>query len=277
MSADVRHPWVGLQPDGMSRKAEALPTRGVSRKRGGPFTMNAPLERGLELESIAFRLNGAEVSAFPGETLIQVADRLGVAIPRLCYKPGMRADGNCRSCMVEIKGERVLAPSCCRSPVAGMEVQSDSARAVHAQKMIVELLVSDMPDKVYKTDSELEYWRQALGVGKPRFTRREQPAADISHPAMAVNLDACIQCTRCVRACREEQVNDVIGYAYRGGHSSIVFDLHDPDGRFDVRRLRRMRAGLSHRCAGAGERRVSRAGRQDGRRRYARTAAWAAN
>ena len=47
---------------------------------------------------------------------------------------------------------------------------------------------------------------------------------------MAVNLDACIQCTRCVRACREEQVNDVIGYAYRGGHSSIVFDLHDPMG-----------------------------------------------
>ncbi|MEO8752511.1 MAG: formate dehydrogenase subunit alpha [Casimicrobiaceae bacterium] len=192
--------------------------------------MNAPRERGLEQESITFRLNGAEVTALPGETLIQVADRLGVPIPRLCYKPGMRADGNCRSCMVEIKGERVLAPSCCRSPAAGMDVQSDSARALHAQKMIVELLVSDMPDKVYKLDSELEFWRQALGVGKPRFARRVQPASDISHPAMAVNLDACIQCTRCVRACREEQVNDVIGYAYRGGQSSIVFDLHDPMG-----------------------------------------------
>jgi len=124
----------------------------------------------------------------------------------------------------------VLAPSCCRQPTAGMEVTSDSARALHAQKMIVELLLSDMPEKVYKPDSELEQWRQALGVGKPRFAPREQPPADVSHPAMAVNLDACIQCTRCVRACREEQVNDVIGYAYRGGHSSIVFDLHDPMG-----------------------------------------------
>ena len=60
--------------------------------------------------------------------------------------------------------------------------------------------------------------------------RREQPAPDLSHPAMAVNLDACIQCTRCVRACREEQVNDVIGYAMRGSHSEIVFDLDDPMG-----------------------------------------------
>ena len=87
-----------------------------------------------------FKLNGDDVAALPGETIIEVADRLGVEIPRLCYKPGMRPDGNCRACMVEIKGERVLAPSCCRTPAPGMEVTSDSARAVHSQKMIVELL-----------------------------------------------------------------------------------------------------------------------------------------
>jgi formate dehydrogenase major subunit len=63
-----------------------------------------------------------------------------------------------------------------------------------------------------------------------RTLRREQPRADVSHPAMAVNLDACIQCKRCVRACREEQVNDVIGYALRGARSEIVFDLNDPMG-----------------------------------------------
>ena len=96
--------------------------------------------------------------------------------------------------------------------------------------MIVELLASDMPAKVYEPDSELAHWQRALGVGKPRFDARAQPAADLSHPAMAVNLDACIQCTRCVRACREEQVNDVIGYAFRGAHSQIVFDLDDPMG-----------------------------------------------
>ena len=191
--------------------------------------MNAPSP--IEVEQVVeFKLNGADVAAHPGETLIEVADRLGVAIPRLCYKPGMRADGNCRSCMVEIKGERVLAPSCCRHPSKGMEVTSDSPRAVHAQKTIVELLAADVSDKVYKLDSELTYWKDQLGIGKPRFTRRAQPAPDLSHPAMAVNLDACIQCTRCVRACREVQVNDVIGYAFRGSHSAIVFDEGDPMG-----------------------------------------------
>ncbi|MFO1304243.1 MAG: formate dehydrogenase subunit alpha [Burkholderiales bacterium] len=184
----------------------------------------------LARELVSFKLNGADVQALPGETLIEVADRLGVEIPRLCYKPGMRPDGNCRSCVVEIKGERVLAPSCCRNPAPGMEVSTDSPRALHSQKMVVELLASDMPERVYKPDDELALWKQKLGVGTPRFPRREQPAQDLSHPAMAVNLDACIQCTRCVRACREEQVNDVIGYAYRSAHSSIVFDLHDPMG-----------------------------------------------
>ena len=192
--------------------------------------MNAPLTHALEQERIVFRLNGTEVDASAEETIIEAADRLGVAIPRLCYKPGMRPDGNCRACMVEIKGERVLAPSCCRRPGAGMEVASDSARALHAQKMIIEMLAGDMPAKAYRTDSELAYWQRALGVDKPRFAARAQPAADLSHPAMAVNLDACIQCTRCVRACREEQVNDVIGYAFRGAHSEIVFDLGDPMG-----------------------------------------------
>src|SRR5258706_7048979 len=132
--------------------------------------------------------------------------------------------------MVEIKGERVLAPSCCRRPTAGMEVSSASARALHAQKMIVELLASDVPAKAYRNDSELAFWQQKLGIAKPRFASRSQPAGDLSHPAMAVNLDACIQCTRCVRACREEQVNAVIGYAFRGSHSKIVFDLDDPMG-----------------------------------------------
>ena len=183
------------------------------------------------IPTVSFKLNGKAVDALPGETIIEAALRGGVDIPHLCHKPGMRPDGNCRACMVEIKGERVLAPSCCRVPTAGMEVASDSARAVHAQKTIVELLAADVPEHLYRPDSELEHWKQVLGVGRPRFEARQQPAPDVSHPAMAVNLDACIQCTRCVRACREVQVNDVIGFALRGAHSKIVFDLDDPMGQ----------------------------------------------
>jgi formate dehydrogenase major subunit len=184
----------------------------------------------LAMMPIEFKLNGMTVIGRPDETIIETAARHGVEIPRLCYKPGLRPDGNCRACMVEIKGERVLAPSCCRFPTAGMEVSSESSRARLSQKMVLELLMADMPEKRYRRDSELDEWAAKLGVGAPRFAPRAQPAADLSHPAITVNLDGCIQCTRCLRACREEQVNDVIGYAWRGEHSKIVFDFDDPMG-----------------------------------------------
>src|SRR5438477_9100063 len=153
--------------------------------------------------SVAFTLNGASVEGRSDETILQSARRHGIEVPHLCYKDGMRADGNCRACMVEIKGERVLAPSCCRYPKDGMEVTTNSARAVTSQKMVLELLLSDIPEKAYTLNSELDQWAKALKIGKPRFHARHQPAADLSHAAIAVNLDACIQCTRCVRACRE--------------------------------------------------------------------------
>ncbi len=185
------------------------------------------------VDTIRFTLNGRQVEALPGETILQTARRIGVDIPHLCYKEGYRADGNCRACMVEIEGERVLAPSCCRTPGDGMEVTTDNERALASQRMIVELLLSDMPDQgrsPYTPRSELDEWAEKLGVSQPRFRQRRQPAPDVTHPAFSVNLDACIQCTRCVRACREEQVNDVIGYAFRGSESKIVFDMDDPMG-----------------------------------------------
>jgi formate dehydrogenase major subunit len=192
--------------------------------------MNAPIEQGLEPEVIEFVLNGKPVMGRSDEPIIETAKKNGVAIPYLCYREDLRPDGNCRACVVEIKGERVLAPSCCRYPKAGMEVSSDSGRALGSQKMVLELLLSDMGEQRYTPDNQVDQWARRLGVGLPRFTARSQPKADFSHPAMTVNLDACIQCTRCVRACREEQVNDVIGYAYRNHHSAIVFDLDDPMG-----------------------------------------------
>src|SRR6266508_1833023 len=179
---------------------------------------------------VEFKLNGKTVVGRSDETLIETAKHYGIEIPHLCYKEGMRPDGNCRACMVEIKGERVLAPSCCRYPKDGMEVTTDNPRSVASQKMVLELLLSDIPEKSYTLDSELDHWANELKVGKPRFQSRHQPKSDLSHAAIAVNLDACIQCTRCLRACREEQVNDVIGYAFRGEHSKIVFDFDDPMG-----------------------------------------------
>ena len=186
-------------------------------------------------EPVTFTLDGRQVQARPGETIWQVAERHGIAIPHLCWlpEPGYRADGNCRACMVEIEGERTLTASCIRRPAPGMVVRTASDRAARARRMVMELLLADQPPRVDAHDrtSRLWSWAERIGMSESRFpARQEKPAADRSHPAMAVQLDACIQCNLCVRACREVQVNDVIGMAYRGAHSKIVFDQDDPMG-----------------------------------------------
>jgi formate dehydrogenase major subunit len=186
------------------------------------------------MTTIQFELDGQAVDAAPGETIWQVAKRLGTEIPHLCYspEPDYRADGNCRACMVEIEGERVLAASCKRTPAVGMKVKSASARASAAQKMVMELLVADQPARATSHDPESKfwYWAEKSGVTQSRFPTAERWDGDASHAAMRVNLDACIQCSLCVRASREVQVNDVIGMAYRGHKAKVVFDFDDPMG-----------------------------------------------
>ena len=185
-------------------------------------------------KTVKFLLDGREVVAHNGETIWQVAMREGIEIPHLCYspEPGYRADGNCRACMVDIAGERVLAASCIREPTEGMKVKANSDRARTARRMVFELLISDQPERKTSHDPQSKFWAWAdrMGVATSRFGKRHVPSSDRSHPAMAVNLDACIQCNLCVRACREVQVNDVIGMAGRGHGERIVFDFDDPMG-----------------------------------------------
>src|SRR6267143_3548807 len=186
------------------------------------------------MTKIQFELDGRQVEAIDGETIWQVAKRQGREIPHLCYspEPDYRPDGNCRACMVEVEGERVLAASCKRTPSVGMKVKSASPRAIAAQKMVMELLVADQPARAtsHDPDSKFWHWAEKVEVTESRFPAAERWRADASHPAMRVNLDACIQCGLCVRVCREVQVNDVIGMAYRSHGSKIVFDFDDPMG-----------------------------------------------
>ncbi|WP_163557056.1 formate dehydrogenase subunit alpha [Halomonas sp. NO4] len=208
--------------------------------------------------SFTLTLDGSAVRAYPGETLWQVAKRAGETIPHLCFldAPGYRADGNCRACMVEIEGERVLAASCIREARPDMVVKSvSSERARVAREGVLELLAVDQPQREASPDRSSHFWAMAdqLAVDAtavrewlPRQDERTAPTVhhvaererseshaqghDSSHSAMRVNLDACIECNLCVRACREVQVNDVIGLAHRGAASKIVFDFDDPMG-----------------------------------------------
>lgn len=186
-------------------------------------------------ERISFTLDGHTVEAAPDESIWQVAMREGVEIPHLCYapEPGYRPDGNCRTCMVHVEGERVLAASCLRRPTEGMVVDTRAERATKAREMVMELLVADQPERATAHDGDSKFWHWAdrTNVTESRFPARQSPVPDNSHTAMAVNLDACIHCNLCVRACREVQSNDVIGMAARGAESKIIFDFDDPMGQ----------------------------------------------
>jgi formate dehydrogenase major subunit len=183
---------------------------------------------------VCFELDGRPVEAEEDETIWAAALRAGVTIPHLCHlpEPGYRPDGNCRACMVEIEGERVLAAACIRQPRDGMKVSTQCARARKARELVFELLVADQPERATSHDPESKFWAwtDAVGVRASRFPARTPPVRDLSHVAMAVHLDACIHCGLCVRACREVQVNDVIGMAFRGPATKVVFDFDDPMG-----------------------------------------------
>ena len=187
--------------------------------------------------TVTFTLDGAEVSAPVGQTIWDVTKGQGFIIPHLCHRdePGYRADGNCRACMVEVEGERTLVASCIRPVSEGMVVHTRSDRATQARRMVMEMLVADQPDQEVAHDKSSHLWDMAAGQGVlgSRFPKLEDgriPLLDDSHVAMSVNLDACIQCGLCVRACREVQVNDVIGMSGRGHDAYPTFDMADPMG-----------------------------------------------
>ena len=185
-------------------------------------------------QSITITINDNKIEANTNETIWEVASRNGIQIPHLCHKPadGYRPDGNCRACMVEIDGERTLAASCIRNANEGMVIKTASDRATKARNMVLELLVTDQPSQIDAHDpaSTLWHFANAAELNDSRFPQHTAPQPDSSHPAIAVNMDACIQCGLCVRACREVQVNDVIGLAGRGPNAHIVFDLGDDMG-----------------------------------------------
>ena len=143
----------------------------------------------------------------------------------------MDAVGNCRACMVEIKGERVLAPSLLPRP----DRRHGGQQRQRARRRVAEdgagaAAVGHARDGLHAPQRSGRVGRASWASASRASPRAARSPPDLSHPAIAVNLDACIQCTRCLRACRDEQVNDVIGLAFRGEHAKIVFDMDDPMG-----------------------------------------------
>jgi formate dehydrogenase major subunit len=186
-------------------------------------------------DPVRLEVDGQPVDVPQGATLLQALRALGKDVPTLCYSDRLPLAGACRVCMVEVEGQRLLQPACARAAEPGMKVRTQGA-AKRSRDMVLELLMADHPAPCVRAHlpegCELESWARKEGVQQSRFPRTAQPQErDRSNAAITFDDAACIRCYRCVRACDDVQVNEVIGVEGRGFEARIVFDFGDPMGK----------------------------------------------
>jgi bidirectional [NiFe] hydrogenase diaphorase subunit len=180
-------------------------------------------------------IDGQELSARAGQTILEVARENEINIPTLCHLEGLSNVGACRLCLVEIKGSNKLLPACVANIHEGMEVVTNSERLKKHRRVILELLFAERNHIcavcVSNGHCELQALAQELGLTHISLPYRN-PAltVDASHERFSVDHNRCILCSRCVRACAEIEgahIWDVMG---RGINSIVITDLHEEWG-----------------------------------------------
>jgi predicted molibdopterin-dependent oxidoreductase YjgC len=177
-------------------------------------------------DKISVTIDGREVEALPGQTILDVAKQQGIFIPTLCYLDCTTKVGACRVCVVEVGGTRSLVASCCMPINPGMVIKTNTPKVRASQRMIVELLWASGDHNCLTCEKNgncelqnLVYW---LEIEKPRF-RVESPGYEMetNNSMISRDLNKCILCGRCVRACNEIQVNEVLDFMERGSRAKV--------------------------------------------------------
>lgn len=182
---------------------------------------------------IYIKVNGTDVPAEKGETLLSVLDRAGIQVPTLCSMKGLSPSGACRLCVVEVEGIGKLVPSCSYFIEGPLSVTTHSPRVMRARKTNVELLLSNHPDDCLYCERngscELQNLAEDLNVRERKLpgTKRKLPA-DKSGPAIVRDPSKCILCGRCVRVCEEIMHTSTYDFAYRGNELRISTTLGKP-------------------------------------------------
>lgn len=172
-------------------------------------------------------INGKQVQAPQGASVLEAARGAGIYIPTLCYHPELRAEGACRLCMVEASGARTLVASCVYPVSEGMVVKTNTAKVREARKTVVELLLANHPKDCLSCqksgDCELQKIAADLGVRKIRFEGGETKVhtVDCSNPSLVRDQEKCILCGRCIRVCRDVQGMSVYSFAGRGFNTIV--------------------------------------------------------
>ena len=184
----------------------------------------------LTKNSVAIKIDDCSLEVAPTTSILEAARKLGISLPTLCHKDGSRPDGNCRACVVEIKGERALAPSCTRLVSEGMVIHTKSEQVDRSRNMVLEMLAveSNLLDKdtIKISTDELSTWLDDYDIEPSAALAgaiQAQHPIDTTHPGFSFDPNRCINCDRCVRACQEEQVNGVISSKGWGPYSQVIF------------------------------------------------------
>lgn len=177
-------------------------------------------------DKILLTIDGRELDAKPGQTILEVAKEAGIYIPTLCYYPGTTNVGACRVCVVEVEGARTLVASCCMPVSPGMVVKTDTERVLDARRLVVELLWASGDHNCLTCESngncELQDLVYRLKIEEPRF-KIEPPGYEIedTNSMIQKDMNKCILCGRCVRVCNEIQVNEILDFSMRGSHARV--------------------------------------------------------
>jgi len=171
-------------------------------------------------------VNGKNIEARDGETILSALKRAGITVPTLCHMEDLFPSGACRMCVVEVEGQRSLVPSCAFPVAGGMKIKTHSPRTVRARKTIIELLLSNHPDDclycVRSGTCDLQKLSQELGVRQRRYAgTRNIVKTDLANPSIVRDPEKCILCGKCVRVCEEIQCVAAIDFAGRGSKTRI--------------------------------------------------------
>lgn len=189
----------------------------------------------IENHVITFKIDGHDVSAADGQTILEVAREHGISIPTLCFLKGLSAIGACRICLVEIKGVAKLLPACVTRATEGMDVITDSEQLREHRKTIVELLFAERNHVcavcVSNGNCELQEMARKLGVTHIRVPYRyPRLHVDATHERFAVDHNRCILCARCVRACDEIEGAHTWDIMGRGSDCRVITDMNQSWG-----------------------------------------------
>jgi bidirectional [NiFe] hydrogenase diaphorase subunit len=185
------------------------------------------------------KIDGIDVAAEEGTSVLKAAQEAGVRIPKLCHLDGVSDVGACRLCLVEIKGINRLLPACVTEVAEGMEVSTKTPQLQEYRRMTVELLFAEGNHVcavcVANGNCELQDVAIEVGMDHSRFPYRfPQREVDISHSKFGIDHNRCILCTRCVRVCAEIEGAHVWDVGYRGAAAKIISGLNQPWGDVDA-------------------------------------------